>query len=412
MAEPRTTVMILMPGRKALSFVIPRAPWKALCLSSLMPLMTGAVAQHYVVGVEEPSRHAALGTISRASVTTTTQLSMVLKRRQPARPEPAPALAVEPPRPRSTALPPDQRALSLVDLPQVPERAAVAAAIAPAPALAREPAAAPAPLPAPTALVAAVAEPNAVVAEPTPGAVVDVKSILRALSGSRRSNSLTDAQVQSIPKDGPLRLEALHLGESLEVQPFDAQLQPNAGAMAKIAHAMRCRVTGTEIAIHPRLVELLVQLHTLYGKPIELVSGHRQPHTIGTKKTSQHTLGRAADIRISGVSIDALKRAALKLGARGIGLYPEKGFVHVDVRDKSRYTWVYTAAGGEVGDNGVRRGPKPAAEVEGAAPPAPSSDEDSEPSEDAHPHAHADESAHEEAPAHAHDESGHEDAPQ
>jgi zinc D-Ala-D-Ala carboxypeptidase len=155
---------------------------------------------------------------------------------------------------------------------------------------------------------------------------------------------------------------------------------------------MRCRITGTEIPIDTRLVEILVQLHTLYGKPIELVSGHRQPLTIGTKKTSQHTLGRAADIRIPGVGIEELKRAAMKLGARGIGLYPEKGFVHVDVRQKSRYFWVYTAAGGEQQvDLSGRRVLK---QVATAEQPEPAQNADSE-SEDGEPAA---EPAHEHQP--------------
>jgi hypothetical protein len=131
--------------------------------------------------------------------------------------------------------------------------------------------------------------------------------------------------------------------------------RPNPEALAEINHAMRCRITGTEVSIDPRLVAILVQLHAVYGRPIQLVSGHRTVNTIGTKRTSQHTLGRAADIRVPGVSIEELKRVAIKFGARGIGLYPEKGFVHVDVREKSRYNWIYTAALGEQPDTGMAR---------------------------------------------------------
>jgi len=51
---------------------------------------------------------------------------------------------------------------------------------------------------------------------------------------------------------------------------------------------------------------------------------------------------------------------AIKLGARGVGLYPEKGFVHVDVRDKQRYFWVWTARGGEQADMGTSAPPRAA----------------------------------------------------
>lgn len=341
--------MILVPGRNAISIAVPRSPWTALCLSSLMPLLTGAVAQHYVSSVQGPARQVALASLASVHTPTTTHVSSALMMRPKPAPQPAPerTMVELPRRPSlSTLMPPEQRALSLVALPLLPEQEAAATPPAEevhAPATVAEAPAAP-------TLVATAAVPQMAQAEPSApppsAAVVDVKTILRSLSAPHR-NTLSDEEVQSIPKDGPLRLEALHLNESVEVTPFDAQLQPNSDAMAKIAHAMRCRITGTEIPIDPRLVEILVQLHTLYGKPIELVSGHRQPLTIGTKKTSQHTLGRAADIRIPGVGIEQLRRAALKLGARGVGVYPEKGFVHVDVRQKNRYFWMYTAAAGE-----------------------------------------------------------------
>ena len=144
-----------------------------------------------------------------------------------------------------------------------------------------------------------------------------------------------------------LRLQSLHLGESVRVQPFDAGGAANPEAFDALRHLMRCRVTGDEIAIDPRLVRILVQINATYNRPIQLVSGHRMPNTIGTSETSQHALGKAADIRVAGVGIEQLRALALKLGARGVGLYPEKGFVHVDVRDKAKYTWTWTEATGE-----------------------------------------------------------------
>jgi uncharacterized protein YcbK (DUF882 family) len=388
MTEARTTVMILLPGRNAVSFAVPRSPWTALCFSSLMPLLTGAVAQHYVSSVQGPTRQVALGSLASVHMPTTTQVSTALMVRPPPR-FPGPTVELPLPRMWTTLMPPEQRALSLTALPQVPEQQA--SALEPAPVVqAPTPAEAPtAPTLVATAVVAAppTAEPFA---PPPTAAVIDVKSILHSLSSARR-HQLSDEEVQSVPKDGPLRLEALHLGESVDVHPFDAQLQPNTDAMAQIAHAMRCRITGTEIPIDTRLVEILVQLHTLYGKPIELVSGHRQPLTIGTKKTSQHTLGRAADIRIPGVGIEELRRAAMKLGARGIGIYPEKGFVHVDVRQKSRYFWVYTAASGEQQvDMAGRRVLKAAPAAEQAEPAHIGDEDEAEPSaEPAHAQAQA-----------------------
>ena len=46
---------------------------------------------------------------------------------------------------------------------------------------------------------------------------------------------------------------------------------------------------------------------------------------------SEHLLGKAADIRIGGVRLKHLRRAALSLNGGGVGTYWRDGFVHVDV---------------------------------------------------------------------------------
>lgn len=147
-----------------------------------------------------------------------------------------------------------------------------------------------------------------------------------------------------------LRLNAVHLGESVELKPFDSAGAPQPTAFSELQHLMRCRISGEEVPIDPRLVRILAQIGAIYHRPIQLVSGHRKPYVIGTKPTSQHALGRAADIRIAGVGIEELRDLAIRLGARGVGLYPEKGFIHVDVREKPRYFWNYTQALGEEPD--------------------------------------------------------------
>jgi uncharacterized protein YcbK (DUF882 family) len=185
-------------------------------------------------------------------------------------------------------------------------------------------------------------------------AVISVKTIMQSLTAARRRTQ-KDVDPGTVPINGVLRLQALHLGETLSARPFDDLLRPDPRAFLDINHLMRCRVTGEEIPMDPRLVGILAQLSSIYGRTLQLVSGHRAPLANGTSPTSQHTLGRAADIRIPGVRIEDLKKVVIKLGARGVGLYPEKGFVHVDVREKQRYYWQYTARGGEQADMGFTR---------------------------------------------------------
>ncbi len=176
-------------------------------------------------------------------------------------------------------------------------------------------------------------------------AVISAQPILRAFRA--RAGFFPPASAQEPGQGTVLRLHALRLGESVRVQPFDDAGTPQPEAFAALTHLMRCRVTGEEVAIDPRLVRVLTQLAATYNRPIQLISGHRTTLAKGTSETSQHTTGRAADIRIAGVTIDELRRTAIELGAGGVGLYPEKGFVHIDVRQRAKFHWIYTEAGGE-----------------------------------------------------------------
>ena len=176
-------------------------------------------------------------------------------------------------------------------------------------------------------------------------AVISAQPVLRAFRA--RAGFFPPADAHEPDQGTFLRLHALRLGESVRVQPFDVAGTPQPEAFAALSRLMRCRLTGEEVAIDPRLVRVLTQLAATYNRPIQLISGHRTTLAKGTSETSQHTTGRAADIRIAGVTIDELRRTAIELGAGGVGLYPEKGFVHVDVRQRAKFHWIYTEANGE-----------------------------------------------------------------
>ncbi|MDH4569678.1 DUF882 domain-containing protein [Pseudomonas sp. BN414] len=64
-------------------------------------------------------------------------------------------------------------------------------------------------------------------------------------------------------------------------------------------------------------------------------SGYRTPQhnaTLeGAARQSLHIRGMAADIRIPGVSVERLGKLVRAIGAGGVGFYPSKGFIHVDV---------------------------------------------------------------------------------
>lgn len=111
----------------------------------------------------------------------------------------------------------------------------------------------------------------------------------------------------------------------------------------------RCRDGSDVVMIDESLVVLLQCIREHFGKPITITSGYRTAahnKSVGGAKSSQHLLGRAADIQVQGVSVEDVAAYAESLMPAwgGVGRYPvkagrAKGWVHVDTRpNKSRWT--------------------------------------------------------------------------
>lgn len=110
----------------------------------------------------------------------------------------------------------------------------------------------------------------------------------------------------------------------------------------------RCRDGSDVVMIDESLVVLLQCIREHFGKPITITSGYRTAThntAVGGAKSSQHLLGRAADIQVQGVSVEDVAAYAESLMPAwgGVGRYPvkagrAKGWVHVDTRpNKSRW---------------------------------------------------------------------------
>ena len=111
----------------------------------------------------------------------------------------------------------------------------------------------------------------------------------------------------------------------------------------------RCRDGSDAIMIDQTLVVLLQAIREHFGKAVTITSGYRTAAhnaAVGGAKSSQHLLGRAADIQVAGVSVEDVASYAESLMPDwgGVGRYPvkagrAKGWVHVDTRaKKSRWT--------------------------------------------------------------------------
>lgn len=104
------------------------------------------------------------------------------------------------------------------------------------------------------------------------------------------------------------------------------------------------------LEVYENIIKLASQLQFLRdytGRPITINSAYRCPEhnaKVGGSKTSQHLLGKAADITIQSLKpaeIFVLIEDLIDMGHMlqgGLGLYEEKGFVHYDIR-KTKARW-------------------------------------------------------------------------
>jgi len=110
-------------------------------------------------------------------------------------------------------------------------------------------------------------------------------------------------------------------------------------AYKEICWLLRDVQANKSFAMSPRLLDILCGLqnwvaHSGSLQPIHINSGYRSfstnYRTEGSALNSRHLSGQAADITVPGVPLARLAGMASLFGEGGVGMYLNKGFVHVD----------------------------------------------------------------------------------
>lgn len=137
-----------------------------------------------------------------------------------------------------------------------------------------------------------------------------------------------------------VELHAINTGDSLVLTSADEDERA-------VESFFRCHHTGARHPIDHRLLELLLVVAARFpGKVIEIVSGYRHPRVARTPH-SYHTRGQATDLRIPGISNEALRNFLATQPGLGVGYYPNSVFVHVDVRGGRGAYWTDVSGPGE-----------------------------------------------------------------
>ena len=172
-------------------------------------------------------------------------------------------------------------------------------------------------------------------------------------SGSDKSRAAERAEpIKTGASLGAVRavsLDIVNTGEKGREIVYFENGQYQADALFELNLLMRDWRADKVRAIDPKLFDTLYMLQKLTGtrRPFEVISAYRSPLTnfsllldgegSGVARNSLHMDGKAVDIRLPGVHVSKLNKAAVHLAYGGVGYYPSQGFLHVDTGDVRRW---------------------------------------------------------------------------
>lgn len=142
------------------------------------------------------------------------------------------------------------------------------------------------------------------------------------------------------PLERSLHLYHLQTDKSLDIL-YCRQGKYLPEALAKINYFLRDHRTNEMIPIDKRLIDLLYDISKKLraDHPFHIISGYRSPSTnsylrkccSGVARNSLHMFGKAVDITLPNCKLSSLRHVAVEMRAGGVGYYPARNFIHVDV---------------------------------------------------------------------------------
>ncbi len=168
------------------------------------------------------------------------------------------------------------------------------------------------------------------------------KSGLLTAAGLALPTTLLAKGAELCLPDRQLSFLHTHTGETLNCATYWANGTIQSDALADIYQILRDHRCNQVAEIDLKLLDQLTLLNQALDnkEPLHIISGFRSPQTNaylrkksqggGVAKRSLHMDGRAIDIRIPGIDIKDVQRAAASLKKGGVGLYPGLKFVHMD----------------------------------------------------------------------------------
>lgn len=161
------------------------------------------------------------------------------------------------------------------------------------------------------------------------------QAIVDALIGTETANATTSTTSTEKAVDKEITTSEVDVKEYSLKKDGETYLSPH----FKVKE-FACHDGSDKILISSNLVLLLEKIRSNFGKAVNITSAYRPADynaSVGGAKSSQHILGTAADITVSGVSPASVYTYCDKINQNGgVGKYT--GFTHVDVRNgKARW---------------------------------------------------------------------------